>query len=115
LRIVKGEGVMAVHKWIYGGGARVAWKRIVQMIAIKGMILGKCSIRTSTMAVFGLMSLGGFKNLGLQCNSISTIHLGQGRISQTSAGEGMEMVRKEGVVTWCEAGHGRGIVPPSGD
>jgi len=44
LRIVKGEGVMAVHKWIYGGGARVAWKRIVQMIAIKGMILGKCSI-----------------------------------------------------------------------
>jgi len=79
------------------------------------MILGKCSIRTSTMAVFGLMSLGGFKNLGLQCISISIINLAQGRISQTSAGEGMEMVRKEGVVTWCEAGHGRGIVPPSGD
>ena len=49
------------------------------------------------MAVFGLMSLGGFKNLGLQCISISIINLAQGRISQTSAGEGMEMVRKEGL------------------
>ena len=65
------------------------------------------------MAVFGLMSLGGFKNLGLQCISISIIHLAQGRISQTSAGEGMEMVRKKGVVTWCEAGPGKGTVPSS--
>ena len=90
---------MAVHKWIDGGGARVAWKRIVQMIAIEGMILGKCSIRTSTMAVFGLMSLGGFKKLGLQCISISIIHLAQGRISQTSAGEGMEIVIERRTVT----------------
>jgi len=86
---------MAVHKWIYEGGAGVAWKRDVQRIAIKGMILGKCSIRTSMMAVFGLMSMGGFRNLGLQCISISIIHLAPGRISQSSAGEGMEMVRKK--------------------
>ena len=31
LEFVKGEGVMAVHKWIYEGGAGVAWKRVVQM------------------------------------------------------------------------------------
>ena len=31
LRIVKDEGVMAAHKWIYEGGAGVAWKRVVQM------------------------------------------------------------------------------------
>ena len=49
------------------------------------------------MAVFGLMSLGGFKNLGLQGISISIIHLAQGRISQSSVGEVMEMVRKEGL------------------
>jgi len=31
LRVLKDEGVMAVHKWIYEGGAGVAWKRGVQM------------------------------------------------------------------------------------
>ena len=31
LRIVKGEGVMTAHKWIYEGGAGVAWKGAVQM------------------------------------------------------------------------------------
>ena len=31
LRMLKDEGVMAVRKWTYEGGAAVAWKRVVQM------------------------------------------------------------------------------------
>ena len=62
------------------------------------------------MAVFGLMSVGGFKNLGLQCISISIIHLAQGRISQEFCRRGNGNGKKRGIVTWCAAGHGRGIV-----